>query len=89
MVIANSFAPSDANVSAVKVHLTTFFNFFDCHANGNINFPFLLSKSTNSSSCESSHFKFVKEASLKQTNDTILKSFICGNDKKLHYFSAV
>ena len=52
-----------------------------------IYFPFLPCRNTSSPPCEPPHFKFAKEASLKQTNDAFYKSLICGNDKtsSLHF----
>ena len=73
IIIAALIASYNTNVSAVKVLWTTLFRFLDCQAN-NIYFPFLPCRNTSSPPCEPPHFKFTKEALLKQTNGN-------GNDK--------
>ena len=80
IIIAALIASYNTNVSAVKVLWTTLFRFLDCQAN-NMYFPFLPCRNTSSPPCEPPHFKFTKEALLKQTNDAFCKSFFCGNDK--------
>ena len=58
--------------------LALYFSFFSC-------------RNTSSPPCEPPHFKFAKEALLKQTNDAFCKSLICANGKtnSLHFNSLI